>query len=123
VFALKEKYARKWKVQTEKVKLLYAKKPVADSKTLADIVGDGDVDGEVEFSVMLMGGVTPGEDKKEEIKDIKAPVAVGASGKELLGTVEFWDDLKGFLVQRLKDEKEGERLAKLFKQTVDSESN
>ena len=29
----------------------------------------------------------------------------GASGDEVLGSDEFWDDLKGFLVQRLKDER------------------
>jgi hypothetical protein len=122
VFALKEKYARKWKVNTDKVKLLYAKKPVSDSKTMADIVGDGELDGEVvEFNVMLMGGVTPGGEKKVE-KVTKPSVAVGLSGKDMLGTDEFWDDLKGFLVQRLKDEDEGERLAKVFKKTVESES-
>jgi len=41
----------------------------------------------------------------------------GPSGKEL-ETEEFWNDLKGFLVQRLKDEGEGERLAKVFRKAA-----
>lgn len=35
-----------------------------------------------------------------------------------LKSEEFWDDLKGFLSQRLRDEKEGERLAKVFRGSV-----
>lgn len=35
--------------------------------------------------------------------------------KEMLKNDEFWSDLKAFLIQRLRDESEGERLAQLFK--------
>lgn len=38
------------------------------------------------------------------------------SSAEILKTDEFWTDLKGFLSQRLRDEKEGERLATLFRE-------
>jgi len=47
-------------------------------------------------------------------------VAQGASGVEVLRTEAFWEDLKGFLVQRLRDEGEGERLAGVFKQAWES---
>jgi hypothetical protein len=42
-------------------------------------------------------------------------VVVGPSGNELLQKDEFWSDLKGFLTQRLRDEREGERVHKLFR--------
>jgi len=44
---------------------------------------------------------------------------IGA-GKEVLRTEEFWGDLKGFLVQRLKDEAEGERVAGVFRKALES---
>lgn len=37
---------------------------------------------------------------------------------DVLKSEEFWDDLKGFLSQRLRDEGEGERLAKVFRGSV-----
>lgn len=37
---------------------------------------------------------------------------------EILKTDEFWSDLQGFLSQRLRDEKEGERLAGVFRQAA-----
>lgn len=44
--------------------------------------------------------------------------AVGVHGKEALNTPEFWDDLKGFLQQRLKDEHLGHEVADRFKQSL-----
>ncbi|KAK4940077.1 hypothetical protein LTR28_009223, partial [Elasticomyces elasticus] len=37
------------------------------------------------------------------------------SGSSVLQTEEFWDDLKGFLVQRLRDEREGEKAVAVFR--------
>nr|POE78502.1 hypothetical protein CFP56_60734 [Quercus suber] len=45
------------------------------------------------------------------------PAAEHVAGGELQ-TDAFWTDLQGFLAQRLRDEKEGERLAKLFRETA-----
>lgn len=115
VFDLKQAYAAQWSVPVDKIKLLYAKKPVADSKTLGEVVG---AETDVEFGVMLLGGVVPSEKREEEQQEEKPKAAVGPSGKELLATDAFWTDLKGFLVQRLKDESEGERLAQLFRKAV-----
>jgi len=43
---------------------------------------------------------------------------VTGEGRSVLATEEFWVDLKGFLVQRLKDESEGERIWAVFKDAV-----
>jgi hypothetical protein len=45
-----------------------------------------------------------------------APLKKDGSGAEdVLATEEFWDDLKGFLSQRLRDEEMGEKLSKTFR--------
>jgi hypothetical protein len=106
-----------------KIKLLFAKKPVADSKVLKDLlVNDGGVGvREVELGVMILGGAgalaealakkkaeaeEEGEGKKEEVVvgEGGSNVAQGLSGKGVLETEEFWGDLKGFLQQRVRDE-------------------
>ncbi|KAF2669004.1 hypothetical protein BT63DRAFT_478894 [Microthyrium microscopicum] len=128
VFDLKNAYVKRFSVPVDKIKLLYAKKPVADSKTLGEVIGSAT--GDVEFSVMLMGGVVPSDSAPEEnvpaakeapvekqSKKEDKHVSAGPSGKEL-ETDAFWEDLKGFLVQRLKDEGEGERLAKVFRKAA-----
>ena len=38
------------------------------------------------------------------------------TAQEVLRTEEFWADLKGFLAQRLRDEEEGEKLGRVFKE-------
>lgn len=84
---------------------------------LKDIVGDEVAGaGKVEFAVMVMGGAASLKSKEEEVEP--ELVAGIGGGKEVLGTEEFWSDLRGFLVQRLKDEKEGERVWAVFKDSV-----
>jgi hypothetical protein len=111
-----------------KIKILWRKKPVADSKTVGEVIGQ-DAGKEVEFSVMVMGGAAGGTPvtsppavapPSEAEKGLggnagSGPAAQGPSGKDVVATSEFWDDLKGFVVQRLRDEEEGERLFGLFK--------
>lgn len=118
---------------------MYKKKPVADSKTVADVIGDdAEWTDEVEFGVMVMGGAAttaagnvspplpgtwvqtppafaPSEADKGLAGVAPAPVAVTPSGKEVVATEEFWGDLKNFVLQRIKDEAEGERLIGVFK--------
>lgn len=69
---------------------------------------------------MLLGGVVPSDEPvKEEVKEKATATAPGVvSGKDVLGTEQFWSDLKGFLVQRIRDEKEGERLAGVFREAA-----
>lgn len=111
---------------TEKIRLLYAKKPCADSKSVKDVVGDGMEEGKegVEFSVMVMGGLpgAGGEGKKEtegsnvdaQMED--APVAAeGLSGIGVLRSEEFWEDLQGFLMQRVRNQRVAEGTLGMFK--------
>jgi len=100
---------------TEKIRILYNKKPCSDSKTIKDVIGDEAAE-VAEFSVMVMGwtGGSPAPTLKAE-GQAEAPVAQGPSGKEVLGSEEFWSDLKGFLMQRVRDEAEVEKAYEIFK--------
>lgn len=139
---LKTQYASKTGLSQEKIKLLYNKKPAPDLKTLKDL----GVEGDVELSVMIMGGtggtpraqspaVTPASEKVPVVGggdamdvDEKSPApdsekataeagqVVESSAQELLKGEEFWSDLQGFLSQRLRDEREGEKLVGVFRQ-------
>ena len=130
-------------VPTEKIKVLFNKKPVAASKkTVADAVEASDLGKEIEFTVMVMGGAkgpepsssqpatpmasTPtatvadpmeGVEKSGAAEAVQSepPTAPGEpSSKEVLGQTAFWDDLQGFLGQRLKDDGEANRLREVF---------
>lgn len=120
---------------TEGIKVLYNKKPCADSKTIKDVLGsDEPGPEEVEFSIMIMGGAANaaagteekgGEEETKEAAEgegdklaVDTPVstAQGPSGDEVLESEEFWDDLKGFLSQRLKDEGKAKEVVETFRQ-------
>ncbi|BCR89920.1 uncharacterized protein ACHE_51118A [Aspergillus chevalieri] len=114
------------KVSVEKIKILYKRKPVSGktvSEVLADepeLLGGGK---EIEFGVMVMGGATvvepvSGTGEKgdgEGEGEVTAKPVVGPSGEDVLETEAFWDDLQGFLMQRVKDVEEAKRLRALFK--------
>jgi hypothetical protein len=111
------------KVSLDKVKILYKRKPVT-GKTIAEVLADeaGMLAGgkEVEFGVMIMGGaqVAPSEGAGAEQAESYTPPkpAVGPSGESVVATEAFWDDLQGFLEQRLKDYDEAKKLRGLFKE-------
>lgn len=68
----------------------------------------------VEVNPMPMEGV-------EKVTSPPVSMAAGASGPsgvEVLKQKEFWDDLQGFLEQRLRDEGEAGRLRKVFEGAV-----
>lgn len=119
VLDLKQKVAEETGVPLDKIKLLYKKKPVVDSKVLKELVGD-DEGTSVEFSVMVLGGAAAAAKKPEQAPT--ADVAQGPSGSEVLQTSEFWDDLKGFLLQRIRDEKEAGELFDTFHSAYKSKS-
>lgn len=111
-----------------KVRVLWAKKPCADSKSVKDIIAsaqDALSEGVVEFSVMVIGGVAEDGGKKAEAPPAEgamevdspapAPVAQGKSGEEMLGSEEFWGDLRGFLVQRVRDEAVAGEVFEIFR--------
>lgn len=125
IYALKERIAADLPGKTttaEDIKLLYARKPASDAKTVAEVVGAGEDDVlaggkgeegemEVEFGVMVMGGGggagTGGEGREGEGEGGGGggiSVAQGVSGEEVLSGDAFWDDLRGWLMQRVRDE-------------------
>ena len=138
---LKSQYAQKSNQPQDKIKLLLNKKPAADLKTLKEL----GVQGNVELSVMLMGAAgtssgaaspmvekseppmpaaVPAGDKMEvdsapESEKAQAEAEATKQAAEstagILKTEEFWTDLKGFLAQRLRDQKAGEKLAQVFR--------
>lgn len=128
IHALKERVMSELGLSgTESVKVLYKKRPCADSKTLKDVIGD-EVTDQVEFSVMVVEGMSVVEKKEEDVviggqvaetaqgRD-EVGVAQGKSGKDVLDTKEFWNDLKGFLVQRLRDEGTAGEVWEMFRGT------
>ncbi|KAK3345344.1 cell-cycle control medial ring component [Neurospora tetraspora] len=146
-------------IPVEKLKVLFNKKPVGDVKSLKEVLGGATVpeNGEVELSLMVMGGqatydseearaarearqvakaaaegVKGGEAPEVpevEMKEAETeaetgtttgeaaagPVAQGLSGVAVLDTEEFWDDLKGYLQQRIRDEKAAEEVLGKFR--------
>lgn len=102
----------------DKIKVLHKKKPVADSKVLKDLIGDEE--STVEFSVMVMGGAAAAAASPAASSPVAtpsaadvadpAPVAQGESGEAVLESDAFWTDLRGFLLQRIRDEKITEEL-------------
>ncbi|KZL82147.1 ubiquitin supergroup [Colletotrichum incanum] len=101
------------RIPVDKMKLLYNKKPVPDSKVLKDLLTDDQ--SSLEFSVMVIGGAAA-------VKPEPAPVGGDSGPQEDIGeaaldTPEFWNDLKGFLMQRLKHEQKAEELSALWRST------
>lgn len=141
VLDLKTEYAQKSGNEISKIKLLYNKRPASDLKTLKELLPEP-TPKQVEFSVMIMGGgiaspagpSTPAVEIPDPTKmpsktsiDDSAPLSEKAetvaqtgsspagNAQEIYKSDEFWADLRGFLVQRLKDESEGDRLLGMFK--------
>lgn len=99
-------------IPADKIKVLHKKKPVGDAKVLKDLLGDEDTS--VEFSVMILGGAAAAVPKAGKTEEDPAAAAAnpaqGLSGEAVLQTDEFWTDLRGFLLQRIRDEKITEEL-------------
>lgn len=107
----------------DNIRLLYKKKPCSDSKTVKDVVGNEVNGGEVEFSIMIIGGAVAeaAQGHENAMSGVEGgngspPVAQGPTGDSVLATDEFWLDLKGYLTQRLKDEEKADNVWRSFKQ-------
>jgi hypothetical protein len=117
ILDLKSSVSSETSIPTDKIKVLYKKKPVSDSKVLKDLLGGDETS--VEFSVMVLGGAAAavaavGAKAEEKEPAAAAAVAQGVSGEAVLGTDAFWTDLRGFLSQRIRDEKITEELFAKF---------
>ncbi|KAH8593725.1 cell-cycle control medial ring component-domain-containing protein [Bisporella sp. PMI_857] len=111
ILNLKEEISKQKNLPVEKLRVLYNRKAVGDTKILKEVVEDKE---EVEFLVMVMGGASATK-KDEEVVPEVGSVAQGESGRAVLRKEEFWGDLKGFLVQRLRDESESEKVYSIFR--------
>ncbi|KAK4133002.1 hypothetical protein BT67DRAFT_435262 [Trichocladium antarcticum] len=108
---LKEAVAADTGLALGRIKLLFGKRPVADSKVLRDLVGASGSGGgeEVEVGVMILGGAgalaaaRKAAAAAEEEEQEGSVVAQGLCGVGVLETEEFWEDLEGFLQQRVRD--------------------
>ncbi|KAI1820667.1 cell-cycle control medial ring component [Xylaria intraflava] len=97
-------------ISEDKIKVLYKKKPVADSKVLKDLISEDDTT--VEFSIMVIGGA---------VAMAKAPVeqnevVQGPSGRDVLQAQDFWDDLKDFILKRIQDEELAAEVTNTFQE-------
>ena len=134
IYDIKTELGKKTGYEVSKLKILNEKRPVTDSKTLAEIAGDGVA--AVALQVMYMGtasskplttgaeavaaasnGVKEGStDARVDEMDVdETPVAQGKSGEEILSTEAFWADLKGFVEQRIRNELVAARAVNLWK--------
>jgi hypothetical protein len=120
ILSLKDSISKQTSIPTSKLRLLWNKKPVQDSKTLKDVVGEEYEGVKVELGVMVIGGAAGVVKRVEEVEVEPKVVGMGVGG-EVLKTDEFWGDLRAFLVQRLKDEGEGERVLGVFRKVVEGE--
>lgn len=116
ILDLKTAVASQSSIPIDKIRVLYKKKPAPDSKILKDLVGEGET--KIDFSVMILGGAAA---KKGEEEVIPGEVAQGLHGADSLASEDFWGDLKGFLVQRLRDEGEGEKVFGVFRRAWEAQ--
>ncbi|KAF2969404.1 hypothetical protein GQX73_g4098 [Xylaria multiplex] len=113
VHDVKTSVAKETGIAEDKIKILHKKKPVPDSKVLKDLVGEDDTT--VEFSVMVIGGAAAAAPVVVKT-ETQNEVAQGSSGTDVLQTEDFWGDLQGFLLQRIRDEKLAEELTHTFQE-------
>jgi hypothetical protein len=113
VLDIKTQVKSQTRIPVEKMKLLLNRKPVPDSKILKDVLGE--TDRSVEFSIMVLGGAAAVPPEEPEATPEAEPTGAAA-----LETEKFWEDLKGFLAQRLKDQEQAETLSALLKSSWQS---
>ncbi|PHH81627.1 hypothetical protein CDD82_320 [Ophiocordyceps australis] len=109
---IKSKVSDQARIPIEKIKIIHNKRPVTDSKILKDVVAESDT--AVEFSIMVVGGSAAIAPENS----VEAPSE--ATGNAAVQSPEFWTDLQGFLMQRLKDQATAEELCHLFKTSWES---
>lgn len=80
---------------------------------MKEIVGDADLGEELEFTVMVIGGfVAPVSQQGANL----GTVSQRPSGEEVFRSEEFWGDLKGFLLQRVRDEEKAVEALNVFRE-------
>ncbi|ERS95049.1 uncharacterized protein SPSK_01936 [Sporothrix schenckii 1099-18] len=109
-------------VPVDKLRLLYNKKPVSDSKVLKDLVAD-ESETEIKLGVMVAGGAETVAAAAEAAASVAAAQAKAATaptdGQETPTAIAaeseaFWNDLRGFLVKRTGSKTQADELFSLF---------
>ncbi|KAF1813127.1 hypothetical protein P152DRAFT_433920 [Eremomyces bilateralis CBS 781.70] len=88
-----------------KVKVLKDKRPVGDVKSVGELSKDAKT---LALGIMVLGGI-PAQPVAEKT------VAEGKFGADVMKDEAFWEDLKGFLSQRVKDQATSEKAVKIWK--------
>ncbi|ATY66676.1 Ubiquitin supergroup [Cordyceps militaris] len=118
---VKQAAAARARIPADKLKILYNKRPLPDSKVLSEVLGD-DPPTAVVFSLMVIGGaaaVLP----EEAAAALEVDDGLSVKAKKGAAAVEqpqFWTDLNGFLMQRVKDEETAAELTTVFKNAWES---
>lgn len=112
-----------------RIRLLYERRAQTDSRTLAEVFEASAASGakvpqdgeEATFSVVVSAAPAGGPERVAsppvEAPSIQSPPVAPdvTSGLDVLTTDAFWNDLKGFLEQRVRDEAVAGRLVQTFK--------
>ncbi|KAL1903642.1 hypothetical protein Sste5346_000271 [Sporothrix stenoceras] len=118
---VKTALSEKSHVPADKLRLLYNKKPVTDSKVLKDLVTGDET--EVKLGVMVSGGaetVAAAEAAAAQSKSAAAtpaattPAATAEPTAVVAESEAFWNDLRGFLVKRTGSKTQADELFSLF---------
>ena len=100
------------KLPLEKIKLLYSKRPMGEGKTVKDVF-KGRVEEGMEVGVMIIGdgGGASSMNKAVGMKTEEA----GRSSTLVLAKDDFWTDLRAWLMGKIGDEMEADRVEVLFR--------
>ncbi|KAJ6783725.1 hypothetical protein PWT90_05475 [Aphanocladium album] len=120
---VKQAVAERARVPADKLRILHNKRPLQDSKILSEVLGD-DAPTAVEFSVMVIGGAAavlpPAPMDVDSDPTVPKAAPKAKKGVEAVETPEFWTDLNGFLMQRVKDEETAAELTTVFRNAWES---
>lgn len=112
VSSLKSALSKAKALPVDKIRILYKKRPVTDSKVLKDFLSPDELmhKSTIELGVMVMGGVAVAGDPSIAMLESSETTNHGqrsteADANTMLQGDDFWHDLHGFLAQRLKDDK------------------
>lgn len=120
---VKQAVAARARIPADKLRILHNKRPVPDSKNLGEVLGDDCDKAAVEFSVMVVGGAAAVLQQPMDVDDEgrrSDRVRTAKKGEAAVEQDQFWEDLNGFLMQRVKDEDTAAELTTVFKNAWES---
>lgn len=125
---VKQAVAARARIPADKLRILHNKRPVPDSKILGEVLGDDCDKAAVEFSVMVVGGAAAAVQQQQQQQPMDVDdegrrsdrVRTAKKGEAAVEQDQFWEDLNGFLMQRVKDEDTAAELTTVFKNAWES---